>query len=110
MEVLKGTPTEVWQKTKTYSGIKKEWYDQYFEGRATAYAIRIKNLVIYNEPKELPFHAPQSYRYIEILKFQVRSFQEMKIEFIDSNQVIYQAVKKLVRKYAATLIYAGWRF
>ena len=67
VEVLKGTPTEIWQKTKTYSGIKKEWYDQYFDGRATAYAIRIKNLVIYDEPKELPFQAPQSYRYIENL-------------------------------------------
>ena len=67
IEVLKGTPAEIWQKTKSYSGIKKEWYDQFFDGRVTAYAIRIKNLKIYDEPKELPFHAPQSYRYIESL-------------------------------------------
>lgn len=67
VDVLKGTPQDIWEKTKKYSGIKKEWYDQYFSGRTTAYAIEIKNLQIYKEPKELPFHAPQSYRYIENL-------------------------------------------
>lgn len=67
IEVLKGTPAEIWQKTKAYSGIKKEWYDQYFDGRVTAYAIRINNLRIYDEPKDLPFQAPQSYRYIDNL-------------------------------------------
>lgn len=67
VDVIQGSPEEVWNKTQAYAGIKKEWYDRYFEGRITAFAIKIQNLKIYEKPKELPFHAPQSFRYIETL-------------------------------------------
>ena len=67
VDVLKGAPHEVWKKTRRYSGIPQDWYDEYFNGCTTAYAIEIKNLQIYKEPKELPFRAPQSYRYIDNL-------------------------------------------
>jgi predicted transcriptional regulator len=67
VEVIQGTPEEVWQQTQDYAGIRKEWYDLYYQGKTTAYAIAIQNLKIYKTPKELPFHAPQSFRYIETL-------------------------------------------
>ena len=67
VDVLQGPPEEIWQKTKRYSGIKKENYDHYYSGKSTAFAIEIKNLQIYEKPKNLPFHAPQSYRYIDAL-------------------------------------------
>ena len=67
VDVVKGTPDEVWQRTRRYAGIQKEWYDRYYAGRDTAYAIEIKNLKVYDQPKPLPFHAPQSFRYIESL-------------------------------------------
>ena len=66
-EILESTPKQIWQRTKRWSGIKKEWFDAYYQGRATAYAIEIKNLKLYDKPKALPFHAPQSFRYIESL-------------------------------------------
>ena len=62
VKILIGEPTEIWEKTKAYSDITKEFYKEYFCGRSVAYAIEIKNLVIFDEPKVLPFHAPQSYR------------------------------------------------
>lgn len=67
VDVVKGSPDEVWQRTKQYAGIQKEWYDRYYAGRDTAYAIEIKNLKLYDQPKALPFHAPQSFRYIDSL-------------------------------------------
>lgn len=67
VKILMGDPKGIWNKTKHYSGITKKFFDEYFSGRSVAYAIEIKNLVIYDEPKVLPFHAPQSFRYIERL-------------------------------------------
>ena len=65
--VIQGSPEELWSKTHRFAGIRKEWYDLYFRGHDTAYAIEIKNLRIYNTPKDIPFHAPQSFRYIETI-------------------------------------------
>ena len=66
-EIIAGEPAEVWEKTKAFSGITEKFYKEYFCGKSVAYAIEIKNLVIYDEPKVLPFHAPQSYRYVDYL-------------------------------------------
>lgn len=67
VDILKGTPAEIWKRTKDFSGITESFFNQYYDGRDTAYAIVIQNLKIYDTPKELPFHAPQSFRYIEYL-------------------------------------------
>ena len=67
VDILNGTPATIWKQTQKKSGITKAFYDTYFAGRQIAYAIEIKNLKIYDTPKELPFHAPQSFRYIESL-------------------------------------------
>lgn len=67
VDILSGTPVTIWEQTRKKSGITKVFYDSYFAGRQIAYAIEIKNLKIYETPKELPFHAPQSFRYVESL-------------------------------------------
>ena len=67
VDVLSGKPDDIWEKTKEFSGIAKEFFDEYYKGKRTAYAIVIQNLKMYDKAKELPFHAPQSFRYIESL-------------------------------------------
>ena len=65
VDVVKGTPAEVWKQTKQYSGITKEFFDEYYRGRSMAYAIVIQNFVEYETPRKIPFQAPQSYRYVD---------------------------------------------
>lgn len=67
VDVVTGAPAEVWKETRDMSGITKKFFDAYYKGRTTAYAIVIQNFKLYKEPKKLPFQAPQSYRYIESL-------------------------------------------
>lgn len=66
VDVVKGTPEEVWKQTKTRAGISRELFDAYYKGHETAYAIVIRNYVEYKEPKRLPkgVTAPQSYCYV----------------------------------------------
>ncbi len=67
VDILSGPPAVIWKQTQKEAGITKAFYDTYFAGRQMAYAIVIQNLKIYDIPKELPFHAPQSFRYIDSL-------------------------------------------
>ena len=65
--VVTGSPEEVWRQTKEYSGIRKEWFDQYYEGRELAYAIAIGDFKQYVQPLKPKegFKAPQSFCYTE---------------------------------------------
>lgn len=67
VDVISGTPTEVWAQTKDFSGITKKFFQEYYKGKDTAYAIVIQNFVKYDKPLPLPegVKAPQSYLYIE---------------------------------------------
>lgn len=67
VDILCDNPDRIWEITRDYSGISEQFYKDYFAGRNVAYAIVIQNLKIYDTPKELPFHAPQSFRYIDEL-------------------------------------------
>jgi predicted transcriptional regulator len=67
VDILSGPPAVIWKQTQKEAGITKAFYDTYFNGKPVAYAIVIQNLKIYDIPKELPFHAPQSFRYIDSL-------------------------------------------
>lgn len=69
MDVVAGTPGDVWKDTKKFSGITKKFFDEYYKGRKTAYAIVIQNFVKYDCQVNLPkgMHAPQSYCYVESL-------------------------------------------
>ena len=58
----------VWEQTKDYSGITQKRYDEYFQKRKTANAIKIGCLIKYNEAKLLSDYnirqAPQSFCYL----------------------------------------------
>lgn len=64
-------PEILWKKTKNHSGISKEHYDKYFEGRDNGFAIEIGEVIKYDEPLTLKeFNEnikapPQSFFYIE---------------------------------------------
>ena len=69
-EILSDTPEKLWKKTAIVSGITKEFFDQYFEGREKGYALRIENPVLYKKtinPFDVftSFVAPQSFKYLE---------------------------------------------
>ncbi|MFL8710947.1 hypothetical protein Q3304_09275 [Clostridioides sp. GD02377] len=66
---LKDSPRVIWNKTKEFSGISKDEYDEYFNNRDIAYAIEISEFIKFDRginPKEYidNFIAPQSYKYI----------------------------------------------
>lgn len=70
------------EKTAIVSGITKDFFDQYFEGREKGYALHIDNPVLYKKPINpfdvfTSFVAPQSFKYLEeddmesVLNFQI---------------------------------------
>lgn len=69
VDVVIGSPGDVWKETKEFSGITKILFDEYYKGRKIAYAIVIQNFVKYDCQVNLPkgMHAPQSYCYVESL-------------------------------------------
>lgn len=62
-EVTSGPVQEMWERVKEDCGCTREEYESYFEGADTAYAIRLRD-VQRIDPVSLPFHGPQSYRYL----------------------------------------------
>lgn len=67
--IISGTPMEIWEKTHLHSGIDEKIYFDYFHGRNSGYAIKVKNCKKYNEPicpfiEYNNFIAPQSFKYI----------------------------------------------
>jgi predicted transcriptional regulator len=67
--ILKDCPSKLWRKTKKFSGISKEFFEAYFQGRSSGYAISVKNAVRYEDPLELHMLIPgavppQSFRYL----------------------------------------------
>ena len=68
-EILEDSPDRLWERTHQASGISRAYYDAYFEGRETAYALGIGELTIFDEPIAPQdmisnFTPPQSYRYV----------------------------------------------
>jgi len=60
---------QLWEKTKRHSGIEKSYFDEYFNGRCTAYAIKIALPRRYRTPKQLKQvcdseRPPQSFQYL----------------------------------------------
>lgn len=60
--------SELWDKTMTYAGIDKDFYDEYFDGKEFGHAIKIKKVTRYKTHKDLcEFsikYAPQSFVYL----------------------------------------------
>lgn len=69
IEVLELPPEELWEKTKPYSGISKEFFDSYFSDRPIAYAYRLGEVKAYDKPLNLSHYgiksAPQSFVYLQ---------------------------------------------
>ena len=67
IEVLSLDPDTLWEQTKDYSGISKEFFDEYFKNRSAAYAYKLGKVKVYDEPKSLIEFglrtAPQSFAY-----------------------------------------------
>ena len=68
IDVLMLPPEELWRETKDASGISKEFFDGYFNGRDVAYAYKLGKIKIYDKPKTLMDYgvkaAPQSFIYL----------------------------------------------
>lgn len=69
-EIIKEEPELLWSETKEYSGISKDFFNQYFEGRTEGFAIQIKAFHKYTIPidpykNNEKFSPPQSYKYID---------------------------------------------
>ena len=68
-DIVEGDLLSVWNQTKEYSGISYNSFRKYYRGKKTAFAYRLKNLIIYDKPLFLEdigvSCAPQSYRYIK---------------------------------------------
>ena|ERR1700761_5291819 len=67
--IIENRPSEVWRKTKEYSGITRDFFDEYFTGRTKAFAIEVHNPRLYRKPLDLAdVHptgvAPQSFCYL----------------------------------------------
>ena len=60
---------DLWNKTEKHSGIEKDFYYEYFEGKDVAHAIKVKRYKRYKKAQELSFyditHPPQSFMYLQ---------------------------------------------
>jgi len=69
IEVLELSPEDLWNETKEFSGISKDFYDYYFKNRDVAYAYKLGKIKVYKEPKSLLDFgikcAPQSFVYVK---------------------------------------------
>lgn len=68
--IVAGEPSDLWDRTQERSGISKEFFELYFEGRKSAFAIEIGAVRRYEKPIDPDsifenFTAPQSYMYID---------------------------------------------
>lgn len=59
----------IWSETKNKAGIDKEFFDEYYNGKNTAIAYKLSNVIQYKTPKSLEEYglttAPQSFCYID---------------------------------------------
>lgn len=67
--VIRKELEDLWEETKDYSGISKEFYDSYFNGKKEGFAIQVKKVVLYDKARNLKdeygMFPPQSFAYIE---------------------------------------------
>lgn len=68
--VMESTPEDIWERTHEEGGISEAGFMDYFRGRDTAYAIRLGDVRVFDDPLPLPDYAPgmtcapQSFTYI----------------------------------------------
>jgi len=66
--VLTADLLDLWEKTKKYAGITKEYFFEYFQGRESGYAIQVKRTNKYLTPhcikSRFGVKPPQSFLYV----------------------------------------------
>jgi predicted transcriptional regulator len=67
-EILKDSPSAIWEVCHRYGGISKEEFFRYFNGCSVAYAIEINDFTLINplDLEEMGIHPPQSFSYLTI--------------------------------------------
>lgn len=68
-EIITSDPESLWKETMKQAGISKEYFDNYFDGRHVAHALRVGVANYYKKPKTLKEmfninRPPQSFMYI----------------------------------------------
>jgi predicted transcriptional regulator len=69
-EIMTMDLVDLWTATQHGSGIDKSYFDEYFQGRETGHAIRVKVPRRYHQPLDLErdlhiAQPPQSFRYVK---------------------------------------------
>ena len=69
-EIVAGTPNDIWEKTKDFSGINETNFRSYYDNNTVAYAIVIRDLKIFESfinPWQIDknFRPPQSFTYLK---------------------------------------------
>lgn len=68
--ILCDNPEKIWENTQEFSGISKEFFDQYFRNKEKAYALEITEVIQYKRPLSLKEFdqkiktPPQSFQYL----------------------------------------------
>jgi predicted transcriptional regulator len=67
--IYQDAPKALWNRTNSLGGVTKEKFDRYFQGRSTAFAIKITNPVRFASPQPLSKYIsssqpPQSFCYL----------------------------------------------
>lgn len=69
LDLLKLPPKELWEITKSTSGITRKFFDSYYKGRKIACAFKLGKVTIYEKELNLSdvgiSSAPQSFLYLE---------------------------------------------
>jgi len=67
-EIMFDDLNDLWNKTKNYAGVSKEYFFDYFANKNNGYAIKIKNYSRYESPRRLQSKygvlPPQSFLYL----------------------------------------------
>ncbi|MYM70237.1 ASCH domain-containing protein [Pseudoduganella sp. FT55W] len=68
-DIYSASPNEIWERSKDFSGVSRELFNNYFHGRNLAHAIKIAKPVRFSRPKLLSHYLksnvpPQSFCYI----------------------------------------------
>lgn len=69
-DIIEASPERLWETTRDHAGISREFFDAYFAGRDTAFALKVGDVRRYDapiDPEEVldNFTAPQSYMYVD---------------------------------------------
>lgn len=68
-DIIIEKPNKIWELTKDYAGINKDFFDNYYKGKDLAIAYKLGKVTRYVNPKKLEDlginYVPQSFIYID---------------------------------------------